>query len=90
MSRRMPPEYVEAFMRFFAGGALVESEVLPTVAQVTGRQPRSFEQWAGAPIVLRTEGRDPPTPSWVLRRRRTASSSLSAYLIGHLFRSCSG
>jgi uncharacterized protein YbjT (DUF2867 family) len=50
MSRRMPAEYVEAVMRFFAGGALDESEVLPTVAEITGRQPRSFERWASAHI----------------------------------------
>jgi uncharacterized protein YbjT (DUF2867 family) len=50
MSRGMSPEYVEALMRFFASGALDESEVLPTVAEVTGRQPRSLEQWAGAHI----------------------------------------
>jgi uncharacterized protein YbjT (DUF2867 family) len=48
MSRAMPPEYVDAFMRFFADGTLDESEVLPTVREVTGRPPRSFEQWATA------------------------------------------
>jgi uncharacterized protein YbjT (DUF2867 family) len=48
MSRSMPPEYVEAFMRFFAEGDVDESAVLPTVAELTGRQPRSFERWASA------------------------------------------
>jgi hypothetical protein len=33
-------------MSFFADGKLDESEVLPTVEQVTGRPPRTFEQWA--------------------------------------------
>ena len=37
----MPPEYVDAFMAFFAGGTLDESEVLLTVEEVTGRPPRS-------------------------------------------------
>jgi uncharacterized protein YbjT (DUF2867 family) len=46
MSRSMPPEYVDAFFSFFAEGRLDESEVLPTVEQVTGRRPRTFEQWA--------------------------------------------
>ncbi len=46
MSRTMPPEYVDAFMAFYAGGTLDESMVLPTVEQVTGRPPRSFAAWA--------------------------------------------
>ena len=46
MSETMPAEYVEAFMSFFADGTVDESKVLPTVHEVTGRQPRSFRQWA--------------------------------------------
>jgi uncharacterized protein YbjT (DUF2867 family) len=46
MSSSMPAEYVDAFMSFFADGTLDESEVLPTVEEVTGRPPRTFEQWA--------------------------------------------
>jgi uncharacterized protein YbjT (DUF2867 family) len=46
MSRSMPAEYVDAFFSFFADGKLDESKVLDTVRRVTGRQPRSFEQWA--------------------------------------------
>ena len=46
MSESMPAEYVEAFFSFFADGKLDESRVLPTVQEVTGRPPRSFEQWA--------------------------------------------
>jgi hypothetical protein len=42
----MPAEYVDAFFSFFVDGTLDESEVLPTVQQVTGRAPRTFEQWA--------------------------------------------
>lgn len=48
MSSSMPTEYVEAFFSFFADGTLDESEVLPNVREVTGREPRSFEQWATA------------------------------------------
>jgi uncharacterized protein YbjT (DUF2867 family) len=48
MSESMPPEYVDAFMSFFAEGKLDESEVLPTVEEVTGRPPRAFEAWARA------------------------------------------
>jgi uncharacterized protein YbjT (DUF2867 family) len=48
MSRGMPPEYVDAFMRFFADGTLDESRVLPTVEQITGRPPRTFAAWAAA------------------------------------------
>jgi uncharacterized protein YbjT (DUF2867 family) len=48
MSRTMPPEYVDSFMRFFADGEVDESQVLPTVEQITGRPPRTFEEWARA------------------------------------------
>jgi uncharacterized protein YbjT (DUF2867 family) len=48
MSENMPPQYVDAFFSFFADGKLDESQVLPTVQEVTGRPPRSFEQWAAA------------------------------------------
>ena len=46
MSDRMPAEYVDAFFSFFVDGKLDESEVLPTVEQVIGRAPRTFEEWA--------------------------------------------
>jgi len=48
MSAAMPAEYVDAFFRFFVDGDLDESVVLPTVQEVTGRAPRSFEAWARA------------------------------------------
>jgi uncharacterized protein YbjT (DUF2867 family) len=50
MSEAMPAEYVEAFFRFFADGDLDESEVLPTVGEVTGRPPRTFEEWVAAHV----------------------------------------
>ena len=48
MSQAMPAEYVDAFFRFYADGELDESPVLPTVREVTGSEPRTFEQWARA------------------------------------------
>lgn len=48
MSATMPAEYVDAFFRFFVDGDLDESAVLPTVQELTGRPPRSFEAWARA------------------------------------------
>lgn len=48
MAAEMPAEYVDAFFRFFVDGDLDESAVLPTVEEVTGRAPRSFEAWARA------------------------------------------
>jgi uncharacterized protein YbjT (DUF2867 family) len=48
MSDNMPPDYVDAFMSFFADGTVNESEVLPTVEQVTGRAPGRFEGWVRA------------------------------------------
>jgi uncharacterized protein YbjT (DUF2867 family) len=46
MSAAMPAEYVDAFFSFFVDGKLDESEVLPTVHDVLGRPPRTFEEWA--------------------------------------------
>ncbi|MFE7796241.1 NAD(P)H-binding protein [Nocardia sp. NPDC057440] len=48
LTASMPSEYVEAFVSFFVNGTLDESEVHPTVREVTGRDPRTFEQWARA------------------------------------------
>jgi uncharacterized protein YbjT (DUF2867 family) len=48
MEAAMPEEYVDAFFRFFANGDVDESQVLPTVEDVTGRPPGTFEQWATA------------------------------------------
>lgn len=44
----MPVEYVDAFFDFYVNGSLDESIVRPTVREVTGREPRAFEQWAQA------------------------------------------
>jgi uncharacterized protein YbjT (DUF2867 family) len=46
MSAQMPGEYVDAFFDFYVDQTLDESEVLTTVAEILGRQPRTFEQWA--------------------------------------------
>jgi uncharacterized protein YbjT (DUF2867 family) len=46
MSAAMPAEYVEAFFDFFRGGRYDESPVYPTIEEITGRPPRTFEQWA--------------------------------------------
>ena len=48
MSAAMPAKYVAAFFDFYAGGTLDESEVLPAVAELTGRPPATFAQWATA------------------------------------------
>jgi uncharacterized protein YbjT (DUF2867 family) len=48
MSAAMPPEYVDAFFNFYADGALDDSIVLPAYQDITGRPPRTFEQWARA------------------------------------------
>jgi uncharacterized protein YbjT (DUF2867 family) len=44
----MPAEYVDAFFRFYIDGTLDESMVRPTVADITGRPPRTFRAWATA------------------------------------------
>ncbi|MGI5131917.1 NAD(P)H-binding protein [Pseudonocardia sp. CA-107938] len=48
MSASMPERYVRAFFSFYVDRTLDESIVYPTVAEVTGRPPRTFEQWATA------------------------------------------
>jgi uncharacterized protein YbjT (DUF2867 family) len=48
MSAAMPAEYVDAFFDFYVKGTLDESQPQPDVAEVTGRPPRSFRQWAQA------------------------------------------
>src|SRR5215469_9765483 len=44
----MPAEYVDAFFQFYVDGTLDETTVLPTVAEVTGRPPRTFKEWVAA------------------------------------------
>jgi uncharacterized protein YbjT (DUF2867 family) len=48
MSATTPAGYVDAFFNFYADGALDESPVLPAVADLIGRPPHSFGQWAVA------------------------------------------
>jgi uncharacterized protein YbjT (DUF2867 family) len=48
LRRTVSLPYVKAFMSFFAHGELDESEVLPTVEDVTGSPSRTFEEWARA------------------------------------------
>jgi uncharacterized protein YbjT (DUF2867 family) len=48
MSKAMPAEYVDAFIRYYADGTLDESVPLPAVQELTGRPPRAFRQWAVA------------------------------------------
>lgn len=43
-----PAEYVDAFFDFYVEGSLDESVVRSTVEDVTGRAPRTFEQWSAA------------------------------------------
>ena len=48
MSAAMPAEYVDAFFDFYVTGTLDESQPRPDVRDVTGREPRTFRQWAQA------------------------------------------
>jgi uncharacterized protein YbjT (DUF2867 family) len=50
MSETIPAKYVDAFFRFFADGEFDDSQVLSTVQEITGRPPRSFEQWTIAHV----------------------------------------
>jgi len=48
MTARMPEQYVKAFFDFYVDGSLDESQVLPTVEEITDRKPRTFADWARA------------------------------------------
>jgi uncharacterized protein YbjT (DUF2867 family) len=48
LTAAMPVEYVEAFFDFYVKGTLDESIIRPTVFEVTGREPRTFADWATA------------------------------------------
>ncbi len=48
MTTTTPVEYVDAFFDFYVAGSLDESQARPTVREITGREPRTFEQWAVA------------------------------------------
>jgi len=50
MSKSFPANFVDALFRFFAEGEFDDSQVLPTVYEITGRRPRDFEQWARAHV----------------------------------------
>ncbi len=46
LNRIMASEYVDALFEFFVDGTYDDSKVLPTVEELTGNRPRSFDQWA--------------------------------------------
>jgi uncharacterized protein YbjT (DUF2867 family) len=48
MEAAMPKKYVDAFFSFFVDGTVDETTVLPTVKEILGREPGTFEQWASA------------------------------------------
>jgi uncharacterized protein YbjT (DUF2867 family) len=60
LSKNMPAEYVDAFLSFFADGTYDDSKVLPTVRDLTGKDPRTFAQWAATHA--------PPSPDSLLGR----------------------
>lgn len=48
MEAAMPKQYADAFFSFFVDGTIDETTVHPTVEEVLGRTPSTFEQWAVA------------------------------------------
>jgi len=48
MEGQMPKEYVDAFFNFFREGAIDETTVHRTVKEVTGKEPRTFEEGSEA------------------------------------------
>jgi uncharacterized protein YbjT (DUF2867 family) len=56
MAADTPAQLIDAFFRFFSAGEFDDSPVVDTVRQVTGRPPRTFEQWARAHAYLFISG----------------------------------
>ena len=52
MAGNTPGEIIDAFFRFFTKGEYDDSLVVGTVQEITGRPPRTFEQWAHAHVRL--------------------------------------
>jgi uncharacterized protein YbjT (DUF2867 family) len=48
MTGRIPERYIHAFFSFYSDRTLDESQIYPTVEEVTGTPPRTFRQWAVA------------------------------------------
>jgi uncharacterized protein YbjT (DUF2867 family) len=48
MAADTPPDFVDAFFRFFSAGEFDDSGVVGTVRAVTGSPPRTFRQWVQA------------------------------------------
>jgi len=48
LEAQMPKPYVDAFFAFFVDGLIDETTVLPTVQEVLGRPPHTFDAWARA------------------------------------------
>jgi uncharacterized protein YbjT (DUF2867 family) len=48
MAADTPAPVIDAFFRFFTDGEFDDSLVVPSVLEITGHPPRSFEQWARA------------------------------------------
>ncbi len=46
MAATWPAAFVDAFFRFNSDGEFDDSPVVDTVSRITGRPPRTFEQWA--------------------------------------------
>ncbi|MEU7863953.1 NAD(P)H-binding protein [Nonomuraea sp. NPDC049141] len=59
MAGKIPEEYIQAFFSFYSDGTLDESQIYPTVEQVTGTPPRTFQQWAIAHRAAFTARTDP-------------------------------
>jgi uncharacterized protein YbjT (DUF2867 family) len=70
MSGDMPQEYVDAFFNFYVDGTLDESQNRPTVKEILGRKPRTFEQWATA---RRPPGRPLLAHEWLVVAEQPAT-----------------
>lgn len=50
LARTFPPPFVDAQLRFFTDGEFDDTRVVPTIANLLGRPPRTFAHWLAAHI----------------------------------------
>lgn len=50
LTKSAPPGFADAFSRFFVKGEFDDAQLLPSVQELTGRTPRTFEHWARAHV----------------------------------------
>jgi hypothetical protein len=56
MAADTPAPFIDAFFRFFTDGEFDDSVLVDSVHEITGHQPRTFQEWAQAHVHAFTDG----------------------------------